>query len=220
MPNINVYGLLLTRDFKHPLSKMVSERWYDLHNLTGSNFLLIAFNPPTEWRDDFKKYWTEKLGEEFEIFWEEWKSGFMPGGAVQYGDLFEPEIKISQYPCLILFTDPNNLECQKVVVRSLPDWDVDSLYYLLSGMIESIKECGKKPEEKRLECLQSSLTSPTAKFLDHYKHVKMQALDYMKKHPSQILLTTANFIFAFSSANILSLGETATILLDVIKKMK
>lgn len=71
VPDVNIYGFLLTMDVKHPVSQMVSERWYELHDLTGPNFLLLAFNPPSEWKDSFKDYWKEKLGKEFEDVWAE-----------------------------------------------------------------------------------------------------------------------------------------------------
>lgn len=206
VPDIDIYGFLLTRDVKHPLSTMISERWYELHDITGPNFLLLAFNPPYEWKGFFKKHWKGTLGDEFEDVWEEWQNGVAPAAAINYCNLFEPEIKLSQFPCLVLFTDLDDLKEQQAVIRSLPDWDADSLYDFFCGMVESIKGCSKQPKEIRLECLRNSLTSPKAKISAHYKHTKAKAMEFMKKNPSKIVGLTVNFISGLGGVNIMPIN--------------
>jgi len=210
---VSVYGLLLTTDTKHPLSKVVSERWYELHNLTGPKFLLVAFHPPLEWLETYRDYWKKELGDDFENIWDRWNCSYEPGVAYRYLDFFEPKLKLSEFPCLVLFTSVEDLEKQKVVVRSLPEWDTDSLYQLLIGMTESILECCDKPIDERMECLRSSLTSPTARSLIYYKHFKNISLDYMKKNPAKVIGLTAGFILSLANSSILPIGATAVAIL-------
>lgn len=222
IPDVAIYGVLLTRDIKHPLVKMLrkSERWYDFHKLTGPKFLLIVFEPPGEWRESFKNYWKDKFGEDFEKIWDEWQTGVEREGAADYAKLFKPEVKVDDFPCMVLFTDLKHLDGKQVVMCKIPKWDTESLYKLLSGMIQSIVDCCEQPDEKRLECLQSSLTSPTAKAKAYYKYGEKQALDYLvylKENPVSIVATTAAFALALANANVLPIGAAAVAILQVLK---
>lgn len=217
IPDVAIYGVLLTRDIKHPLVQMLRERWYDFHKLTGPKFLLIVFEPPNEWRKNFKNYWKGKLGEDIEKIWDEWQTGVEREGAVDYAKLFKPEVKVDDFPCMVLFTDLNHLDGQQVVMRKIPKWDTESLYKLLSGMIQSSVDCCDQPAEKRLKCLKSSLTSPTAKAKAYYKYGEKQALYYLKKNPASIVATTATFALALTSANVLPIGAATVAILQVLK---
>lgn len=86
-------------------------------------------------------------------------------------------------------------------------------------MIESIKDCSEQPKERRLECLQSSLTSPRAQFSAHYGHIKDKALDYMKEDPAKIVVGCAGFVLILSNAEILPLGVGAIAFLTAIKEV-
>ena len=217
IPDVAIYGVLLTRDIKHPLVQMLTERWYDFHQLTGPNFLLIVFEPPDEWRKNFKNYWKGKLGEDFKKVLDEWQTGVEREGAVDYAKLFNPEMKVDDFPCMVLFTDSKDIDEQQIVIRKIPNWDTDSLYELLSGMIQSIVDCCEQPTEKRLECLKSSLTSPTAKTKAYYKYGEKRALVYLNKNPASIVATTAAFALAFANANVLPIGAAAVAIFQVLK---
>lgn len=212
---IAIYGLLLSPP-EHPISEVVRKKWHDFHYLTGTKFLLVTLEPPSEIDDNIKNYWKSELGDKFEKFWEGWESERKPGVATSFCDKFEPKLKISQLPCLVLFTSPENLEDQRIVVRSLPEWNNEALFQLLSGMIESIRDCCDKPIEKRLKCLQNSLTSPNAICLSYYKHMKTEVLDYMQKNPTSIVVATAAFVLALSG-NVISLGAAAFAILEAKK---
>ena len=218
IPAMDIYGVLLTKDFKHPLVQMLRDRWYPLHELTGPKFLLIVFKPPDEWRDDFKNYWKGKLGEDFEKIWDEWQTGFKGKGVFNYAKLFKPEVKVEDYPCMVLFTDLEHLNEQQVVMCKLPEWDPDSLYELFSGMIQLITKCCEQPTEERLECLQSSLTSYTAKTKAYSKYKGKKVRDYFKKKPVSIVVTTATFALAFANPNVLPIGAAAVAILQALKK--
>lgn len=215
--DVAIYGVLLTRDIKHPLVQMLRERWYDFHKLTGPEFLLIVFEPPDEWRESFKNYWKGKLGEDIEKIWDEWQTGVEREGAVDYAKLFKPEVRVDDFPCMVLFTDLKHLDEQQVVIRKIPKWDTESLYKLLSGMIQSIVDCCEQSAEKRLECLKSSLTSPTAKTKAYYKYGEKRALYYLKKNPASIVATTAAFALALANANVLPIGAAAVAILQILK---
>lgn len=217
IPDVAIYGVLLTRDIKHPVVQMLRERWYDFHQLTGPKFLLIVFEPPDEWRKSFKKYWKDKLGEDIEKIWDEWQTGVEREGAVNYAKLFKPGVKVDDFPCMVLFTDLKHIDKQQVVIRKIPKWDTESLYELLSGMIQSIVDCCEQPAEKRLECLKSSLTTPTAKAKAYYKYTEKKALDYLKKNPASIVVTTAAFALALANAYVLPIGAAAVAILQVLK---
>jgi len=219
IPDVSIYGVLLTRNIKHPLVQMLreDERWYDFHELAGRKFLLIVFEPPGEWRERFKNYWKGKLGEDFEKIWDEWQTGVERGGAVEYAKLFKPEVKVDDFPCMVLFTDLKHLDEQQVVMRKIPKWDTESLYELLSGMIQSIVDCCEQPAEQRLECLRSSLTSPTAKAKAYYKYGGKKAIDYLEKNPATIVATTGVFALALANASLLPIGAAAATILQILK---
>ena len=219
--DIKIYGFLLTKDDKHPVSEMISKRFSHLHNLSGPNFLLLGFNPPSELSGHFKAYWEERFGEKkFKQIWDAWQKGVMPAESVNYCDLFKPKIKISQLPCLVLFTDLDNLEEQEVVVRSLPDWDTDSLYDFLSLIIELVRDCCEQPKEKRVKCLRDELTSPKAQMLANYRHIREKTLDFIKENPSYILLAPVCFLLAFANVQMISLSAGAILFLKYIKEVK
>ena len=155
-----------------------------------------------------------QLGESFEKTWQDWQKGLDSGVAYDYLDLFESPIKPSQLPCLVLFTDP---EKHKAVVRSIPNWDVESLYRLFIGMLETISRCYELPPEERLECLRSSLTSPSARTLAELAHMKDQVVDYLKQNPAQTVITTVSLVLALATANVLPLCPAVVSILKVVK---
>lgn len=217
IPDVSIYGVLLTRNIKHPLVQMLRERWYDFHKLTGPKFLLIVFEPPDEWRESFKNYWKGKLGEDIEKVWDECQTRVEREGAVDYAKLFKPKVKVDDFPCMVLFTDLKHLDEQQVVMRKIPKWDTESLYELFSGMIQSIVDCCEQPAEKRLECLKSSLTSPTAKAKTYYKYGGKKSLNYLKKNPATIVATTATFALTLANASVLPIGAAAVAILQILK---
>jgi hypothetical protein len=87
-PEASVYGLLLNSDPNHPLSKVLSKHWSELHYLTGSQVILLAFQPPTSWSENLKDYWKKQLGGKFETTWKEWQTPLDAGVAFDYLDLF------------------------------------------------------------------------------------------------------------------------------------
>ena len=213
-PDVAVYGLLLTQDPKHPISQMLRDRWSRLHHLTGSRFLLVVFQPPSDWSENIKDFWKEQLGEDFEKTWQYWQKGLDSGIAYDYLDLFESPIKPSQLPCLVLFTDPVK---RNAVIVSIPNWDVDSLYRFFTGMVEAIKECYKLQPDKRLECIRSSLASPNAKILSQLDHMKDMTAEYLKQNPAQTIITTVSFVLALATANVLPLSLSIVSILKVVK---
>lgn len=219
--DINIYGVLLIGDFKHPLSKMVSERFDALHILTGNKILLLVFDPPGNFSDLFKNYWEEKLNGKFDDIWAKWQSGIKPEAAYLYGGLFNPEVDPSQFPCLVLFTDLEKLENQQVVVVPLPNWNSDDLFKLFKNYIirSMIKSC-RIPEDKRLAYLQRTLNSRMARIGIHFNHLEDNCIEYIKKHPTQIVVATAGFMSALASGNVLPLGVTAIAFLDTIRGKK
>lgn len=213
-PDVAVYGLLLTHDPKHPLSQLVRERWTELHHLTGQKFLLVAFQPPDEWSDHLKNFWKKQLGDSYEQTWQDWQKGLDFGVAYDYLDLFENPIKLSQLPCLVLFTD---LEERKAVVRSIPNWDSDSLFKLITGMLESISKCYEQRQEERLDCLKNSLTSPSTRTLTQLAHMQDQVIDYFKKNPAQPVTITVSLVLALATANVLPLSIPMAFFLKAVK---
>jgi hypothetical protein len=214
-PDVAVYGLLLNSDLRHPLVQVVKEHWSEIHHLTGSNIFLVAFQPPAEWSGSLENFWKQKLGDSFKKMWKDWQTPLDPGVAFDYLDLFEsPEVKPSQLPCLVLFT---NLQKRDAVVRSLPNWDADSLYRLLLGMLEDVRECTEQPADLRLECLRDSLTSPRARALDCLGHIRDRAIDYLKKHPAEVVVTTISIVMALGTAQVLPLSAGVIGVLTVAK---
>ena len=214
-PDVAVYGLLLTDNPDHPLSKLVEKRWSQLHHMTGSRIMLAAFQPPASWSGGLKEFWREKLGKDFKSVWKEWEKGVDAGLSFDYLELFEePRIELSQLPCLALFTDPQE---RKAVVRSLPDWDEDRLYKLLTGLFEEVRACADREKNERLECLERSLTSPGAVFRDHAGHLADKALRYLKGHPAKVALTSLSFVLALATANVLPLSATVISVFTIVK---
>lgn len=136
-PNMLAYGMLLLDDPKHPMAELVRERWPELSNLTGDNFMLFSFERPAQWSEIYLRYWRNKLGDDFEPTWQKWQNTVDPGSAYTYLNFFNPPLKPTQLPCLVLFTD---IEERKAIVRPIPNWDKDSLFALLKSIVAVIQE--------------------------------------------------------------------------------
>jgi hypothetical protein len=213
----NVYGMLLLSDPNHPLSKAVSDHWNQLHKLTGDKFLLVAFQPPPKLSDSYKDYWKAALGDSFEKVWAEWQKEYDQGMPYDYLGLFDPKLKPSQMPCLALYTDPSS---KRAVVRSIPDWDSDSLYKLLTGICWTIRECSERENvtpEERLELLREALTSPGAVVGDYAGHFSDRAIKYLKEHPVEVVFAAGNLTLAILTANILPISPAIVSVLKIVK---
>src|SRR5262249_5095341 len=100
VPGVSVYGLLLTDSADHPICHLIRQRWNELHHLTGSKFLLIAFEAPKEFTAGFKADWKRLLGDKFDETWKYWDSRqpLEPGRAHSYLDEFAPLSILLEYP--------------------------------------------------------------------------------------------------------------------------
>ncbi|MGA3402502.1 MAG: hypothetical protein ABSC95_25100 [Acetobacteraceae bacterium] len=216
VPNVAVYGFLLSADPKHPLSKVVSERWSQLHHLTGDKILLVAFDPPKEWAAGIEDYWKQQLGASFKSVWRDWQQGrgVEPGVAYQYLDLFSEPIQPESLPCLVFFTDLTN---RQAVVRSIPNWDEDSLFKFLVAQLEAVRACCDTPAPDRLECLRTSLTSPTAIAGTYLGHLATQITDYVRQNPAKVVVASLGLVIALGTGNVLPLGATAITALTAVK---
>lgn len=215
-PDVAVYGLLLLADPEHPLGEVLRTRWSELHHLTGDRILLVAFDTPEEWTPAIKEFWQEQLGGSFRKVWSDWKKGrgTEPGAAFNYLDLFSDKIKASDLPCLALFTKPDSKEA---VIRSIPNWDTDSLYRFLVSQIEAIQDCCSSPDDDRLECLRGSLTSLGVRAKASLGHYVEKALDYVKQHPVQVASASISVVVALATANVLPLTGTGLAVLKTLK---
>lgn len=212
--DVTVYGFLLNPDPKHPLEKVLKERWAEIHHLTGEKVMIVATGAPAAYSDDLKEYWKAKLGDDFEKVWAEWKKAPDAGVAYDYLDIFEPRLEPSQLPCLVLFT---NADKREALVRSLPSWDADDLFQLLKNIFSVVRECAELVDEaERLERLRS-LTSTSAVILDHLDHIKDEAAEYIEKNPTKVVTTAISFVLALASGHVIALGSAAVTILKAIK---
>ena len=214
-PNMTAYGMLLLDDPDHPLAELVRERWSEIHNMTGDNFLLFSFDRPAEWAQNYMKYWQNKLNDQFETTLEKWQEVPDPGAAYSYMSLFKPALTPKQLPCLVLFTDP---EERQVVVRPIPDWSKESLLSLLKGIVTVVNESADKSKEERLEWLRKELTSPSARFKAAAGHVSSLAQDYFKQHPALVTSTLISVVLGLSGAGVFTLPTVAVSALGVLKE--
>ena len=220
---VRIYGLLITTDPKHPLSGVIKDRWSEYHHLTGDRFWLVAFDPPAKLSEDFKEYWRRKLGRNFDKVWRAWRKrrGMDPGAAYRHFRLYvRPGSKWPRPPFLVLFTDPDS---RRAVVRTLPKWDPESLHELLAGIFEAVVRCCSEPSPaKRLTCLERSLTSPTARGLTLFRHVRARAAEMFLEHPAMVVGTTASFILALANASVLPLAGIPGVMavLEEIKALR
>jgi len=217
LPEVTVFGLLLVSDPNHPLVRVIRNRWSELHHLTGRTIALVAFQPPATWAPSLEDYWRQQLGSSFDRVWADWHSGrgLEPGAAFDYLDLIEdPKLTPSQLPCLALFADLNDREA---VVRPLPSWDEASLFKLLENILQTVRECGEKAPEERLNCLRKELTSPKARALASLGHYTDQASDYLREHPALVVTTTISFVLALATGNVLPLSPA---LIGTLKAVK
>lgn len=213
---VTIYGFLLNPDPKHPLAQVMRERWSELHYLSGGKVMLVATEVPAQWTKSLEEYWKEKLGEDFEPTWQEWRKSPDAGIAFQYMDLFDPPLDQSQLPCLVLFTNP---EKPQAVVRSIPAWDGGSLYQLLRNLLGNIRQCAELPDEtKRMECLEKSLASTGSLILSNLEYAKDKVSDYIGRHPVQVVTTTISFVLALATGNVLALSPNAVTILKAIKE--
>jgi hypothetical protein len=213
-PNVAAYGMLLLDDPKHPMAELVRERWSEINNLTGDRFPLFSFERPVEWTQNYVQYWRNKMGDQFETNWKKWQEASDPGTAYTYMSLFKPALTPRDLPCLVLFTDP---EERKVAVRPIPNWDEDSLYDLLKGIVTVVQESADRPKEERLVWLAEELTSPGARFRAAAGHAGTKALDYCKQHPAQVASTTISLVLALSGAGLFALPPAAVAIIKVLK---
>jgi hypothetical protein len=217
-PNVKVYGLLLSADGKHPLAEVLRTRWSELHHLTGDRILLVAFNPPAEWTAGLEEFWRKQLGSSFDQVWADWKQGIgtEAGASFDYLDLFSEKIKASDLPCMALFTSPGSKEA---VVRSIPKWDVDSLYAFLVAQIEAMQDCCDTADEARLDCLRDSLTSISARAKTSMGHYAGKAVDYVKANPAKVASTTLSLAVTLATANVLPLAGPGLAVLKGLKDL-
>jgi len=217
LPDVAVFGLLLTHDPRHPLTQVVRERWSELHHLTGEQVLLVAFQPPDAWPVALVEDWRQHLGANFDKVWQDWQSGYgsEPGSAFEYLDFFaEPKLSPDQLPCLVLFTDP---QATRAIVRSLPAWDTDSLFRLLMALIETMRACASQPAEARFDCLRAGIASPGAYLGTEATHLREQVATYVKTHPAQIVKTALSFILALATGGVVPLAPAALMVLGAVK---
>jgi len=217
-PDVAIYGLLLVSDPHDPVARMVQQRWSELHHLTGDTVLVVTFQPPPTWAESIQDYWRERLGDSFAATWQDWHNGrgLEPGAAFAYLDLFDDlKLKATQLPCLVLFTD---LEKREAVVRSLPNWDEESLYALLMGMLQSVRECADRPQDERLQCLRAALTAPGPRAAALFGHLADTALHYLHEHPAQAALTSLSFVLSLASGNVLALSPAVVAVLTFAKE--
>src|ERR1043166_6498834 len=183
VPGVEVFGFLLCSSADDSLSKMIQARWLDLHHLTGDKFVLVAFQTPEGVEDQFKAYWKKRLGSAFTRAWKDWKKLSGEGVAYDYLQHFQPSLKPSQLPCLVLCTD---LTERRAVIRPMPDWSTDELYHLFVGFVETIHESYDVPKEERLDFLARALTAPTARTSAYLGYIQRRAVAYMKKNPAKV----------------------------------
>ncbi len=213
-PNMLAYGMLLLDDPKHPMAELVRERWPELSNLTGDNFMLFSFERPAQWSEIYLRYWRNKLGDDFEPTWQKWQNTVDPGSAYTYLNFFNPPLKPTQLPCLVLFTD---IEERKAIVRPIPNWDKDSLFALLKSIVAVIQESAAQEKEKRLVWLQSHITSQSAQIIDQGKHLGSAALEYFKNNPTFVVSTVFSVVLGLSGAGLFTLPSAATAVISVLK---
>jgi len=213
-PNAAAYGMLLLDDPKHPMAELVRERWSEINNLTGTQFVVFAFERPAEWTQNYMRYWQNKLGNQFKPTWKKWQDAPDPGAAYGYLSLFKPALTPEQLPCLVLFTDPQE---RQVVVRPIPDWDKDSLFSLLKGIATVVQQSTDKPQAERLEWLRQELTSPGARFKSAAGHIGSLALDYFKQHPAVVVSTAISVALGLSGAGLYTVPTAAVSVLNVLK---
>ena len=217
IPNVKVYGLLLSADSKSALADVVRTRWSELHHLSGDEFVVVAFDPPPGWADGLEDYWHKQLGEGFDALAAEWKAHpIAPGAAFDWRDLFSPPIPAKDLPCLVLFTD---LESKQAVVRSIPNWDADAVYRFLMAQFDAVRECRGGSPEERLACLRDSIGSPSAKARSYLGHVAEKAAQFVKEHPATVMMTTVNLAVALSTANVIPMSGTALGALKAIQEV-
>jgi hypothetical protein len=213
-PNVVAYGMLLLDDPKHPMAELVRERWSEINNLTGDSLVLFAFERPAEWSQNYLRYWRNKLGDKFEATWKQWQDAADPGAAYTYLRLFKPPLTPTQLPCLVLFTDADE---RQVVVRPIPNWDKDSLFSLLKGIVAVVQESAEKPKEERLAWLGRELTSPGARFLAQAGHLGSRAMDYFKQHPATVISTAISVVLGLSGAGLFTLPTATVGVINVLK---
>jgi hypothetical protein len=218
IPNVKVYGLLLSADPKSALAEVVRTRWSELHHLSGDEFVVVAFDPPQGWADGLEDSYRKQLGEGFDELAAEWKKtrALTPGAAFEWRDLFSPPISAKDLPCLVLFTD---LQSKEAVVRSIPDWDEDAVYRFLMAQFDAVRECCGKPQEERLACLRDSIGSPSAKARSYLGHIAEKTAHYVKEHPATVMMTTVNLAVALGTGNVIPMTGTALGALKAIKEV-
>jgi hypothetical protein len=201
-PKMLVYGLLLSQDPTHPITDVINDHWYDIHYATGDDILIILYQAPPIWIENYKNYWKNRIEyPHFDKVWERWQGGIEPGIAYSDIDLFNPKIKLTQLPCLALFTDIND---RKAVIRSLPFLEPNSLYKFLLAIFEEIKTCCENQEDSdlRSNCLRNALTSPSARVKEKMGDIAI----FLEQHPAQISFTAISFLLALASQNLLPLA--------------
>jgi hypothetical protein len=214
-----IYGMLLSNNLPHNLSQVVDNNWMEIHKMTGDEFLLIAFQAPKEWNEHYKDELKKIVGDSFEQYWKDSESDALQGRAYEFLDKFEPKIKPSQLPCLVLFTDPNK-DKPEVIIRSIPNWDKQSLYKFMSGMLWTIREISNEQnisDAGRLNVLRDKLTSPTAEVMVYYEYTKDKTVDYLKQHPAQIVKASTSFAAAIATGNVILLSPVVVEFLKAIK---
>jgi hypothetical protein len=209
-----VFAFLLNSDPKHPIAEVVRNNWSQIHHLTGEKIFLVAFDPPPQWSKSIKLSWQKVLGKEFRATWAIWQHKPDAGEAFRYLGFFDPPLNPSQLPCLVFFT---NLKTRKALVRSLPNWDSESLYRLLTSLLERALACAARPPKHRFHALEKALTSPQAIAISHASHAGQKVWAFLKKDPVFSVTVTLSFILALSTQNLLALSPAAVAALRDIK---
>ncbi len=217
-----VYGLLLLPDPNHSFAKMIKERWDELHHMTGSKFLLFAFQPPDTFSGEFESSWRQQLGEKnFEAFWTKWQQDKTSRyGAYDFEGMFaDRKVRRTEMPCLALFT---SAEAKRAAIVRIPDWNEQDLWNFLRAVCDIIDECAIEPKpEARLTLIKGSLTSFPARAKQNFAHLAGKAEAYFRAHPVKVAITTVSILISLSTANVLPIGAAGiSIMKDAVDILK
>ena len=208
-----VFGLLLAPDASHPVAQLVTQRWDALQQVTGSRFLLLAFQPPQAFSAEFEADWRKRLGDDFNDVWGKWQQTKAAApSAYDYDRMFDNQvIKRADMPCLALFTSPL---AEQAVVLGIPNWSEDELWTYLEGVCDTIDTCAEEADPiKRLNLLQQRLISFPAQARQRLGHIAEKAGSFVLAHPAKVVVVTLNIMVAFATANILPIGAAGITLI-------
>lgn len=156
-----LYGFFLFSTFDQDIIAFLQDHASWLHNSSGEDVLLAAFENPEKWGRGWKEYWKQKLGPEFDTKYAEWSLLLPEDRDLAYSIANLLGIEKNILPCIVFVKsfEDNQILCVPVIQNK------DNYRYYFEDLFTVIQEVRKIPSEERLVVFQKKYKKVWVKWI-------------------------------------------------------